>query len=253
MQRAESMSAGGNHDGRHTVPPWGNGCAGHDVRKKKGNGRGASGDNQLVAVIDVAAVDDFDSELTRPAGRPGADAVVYAVVVLGDEVVVLVVDVEVEVGVAVAIYRDAGLAVGAEGVGPGVGVVGQHLVVKVDARADFVVGIGGGLCGMGGGEGAECDSAGGEKALGHHGCMPWSVSGATSNGYCFVVLFFVCLCARGGNGNPSKRNKTNKTAVTCGPITHPPARRQVADRRGAMQNWTRILLDVYCTIVVPTM
>ena len=40
------------------------------VRKKKGNGRGASGDNQLVAVIDVAAVDDFDFELARPAGRP---------------------------------------------------------------------------------------------------------------------------------------------------------------------------------------
>lgn len=96
------------------------------MRKKKGNGRGASGNNQLVAVIDVAAVDDFDFELARPAGRPGADAVVRAVVVLGDEVVVLVVDVEVEVGIAVAIYRDAGLAVGAEGIGPGVGVAAQY-------------------------------------------------------------------------------------------------------------------------------
>ena len=33
------------------------------MRKKKGNGRGASGNNQLVAVIDAAAVDDFDFEL----------------------------------------------------------------------------------------------------------------------------------------------------------------------------------------------
>ena len=205
VQRAGSMPAGGNNDGRHTVPPWGNWCAGHDVRKKKGNGRGASGDNQLVAVIDVAAVDDFDFELARPAGRPGADAVVYAVVVLGDEVVVLVVDVEVEVGVAVAIYRDAGLAVGAEGVGPCVGVVGQHLVVEVDARADFVVGIGGhrdaGGSGGGGGfavggvcciEGKECEGAGGKEALGHHSGMPWSVSGATFNGYCFVLCLFMC-------------------------------------------------------------
>ena len=43
-----------------------------------------------------------------------------------DEVVVFVVNIEVQVGVAVAIYGDAGFAVGAEGIGPGVGVAAQY-------------------------------------------------------------------------------------------------------------------------------
>ena len=141
----------------------------------------------MVAVIDVATVDNLDFERAGPLGRPGADAVVGAVVVLGDEVVILIVDVEVQVGVTVTINGDAGFAVGAEGVGPGVGIASQYLVVEVDARADFVVRVGGrcdaeggsgcagggfavgGVCGA---EGKEGEGAGGKEALGHHSGMP---------------------------------------------------------------------------------
>ena len=209
----EGQTRQGDTQGRHTAPLRRIWCAGHDVgvrmycRKSVGDnaGDGALGNHQVVAVIDAAAVDNLDFERAGPLGCPGADAVVNVVVVLGNEVVVFVVDIEVQVGVAVALYGDAGFAVGAEGIGPGVGVASQHLVVEVDARTNLVVRVGGhrdaGGSGGGGGfavggvcgaEGKEGEGAGGKEALGHHSGMPWSVSGATFNGYCFVLCLFMC-------------------------------------------------------------
>ena len=104
----------------------------------------AGGD--LVLVVDVAAVLDFDLELSCPPRGEGAEALVGAVGVGVDEVAVLVVDVEVEVGVTVAGYVDPGFLSAAESDGVDVGGLGFH-TVGVCVVASYALHLGGyGLC-----------------------------------------------------------------------------------------------------------
>ena len=84
--------------------------------------------SDLVLVVDIAAVLDFDLELSCPSRCEGAEALVGAVGVGVDEVAVLVVDVEVEVGVTVAGYIDPGFLSAGESDGVDVGVLGFHTV-----------------------------------------------------------------------------------------------------------------------------
>ena len=100
----------------------------------------------MVLVVDVAAVLDFDLELSCPPRCEGAEALVGAVGVGVDEVAVLVVDVEVEVGVTIAGYVDPGFLSAAESDGVDVGVLGYH-TVGVCVVASYALHLGGyGLC-----------------------------------------------------------------------------------------------------------
>ena len=100
----------------------------------------------MVLVVDVAAVLDFDLELSCPPRGEGAEALVGAVGVGVDEVAVLVVDVEVEVGVTIAGYVDPGFLSAAESDGVDVGVLGFH-TVGVCVVASYALHLGGyGLC-----------------------------------------------------------------------------------------------------------
>ena len=136
----------------------------------------------MVLVVDIAAVLDFDLELSCPPRGEGAEALVGAVGVgvdeaealvgavgVGvDEVAVLVVDVEVEVGVTIAGYIDPGFLSAAESDGVDVGVLGFH-TVGVCVVASYALHLGG--YGLGSdrlrGFGSYCGNSEGEQQGGY--------------------------------------------------------------------------------------
>ena len=63
---------------------------------------------QVVSVVNVPTVYDFDAIFLGASRSPGTDAIVGIIVIFSDEIAVAVVDIEVKVGVAVAINGNAG-------------------------------------------------------------------------------------------------------------------------------------------------